>query len=213
MYRAAGHKVLVMERGHIGDRFKWYSLGWNGLNGHAEWPPFSDSGERFRQHHAALMKPWRPVGSGAYVLLAAQVPGDMSLQGRDLTHWYAATALAARHHYGLPVRFREHPVATERGHRRNPGYTEPIVGTLESALARAEVCITYNSNTAVEAVLAGVPSVVDNRGAMAWDVAAHAVGARVTPDREKWAADLAWRQWRLEEIAHGDPFIHLEKKP
>lgn len=199
-----------MERGYLGDRFQWYSMGWNGLNGHAEWPAAIDDGSRFRQYHAALMKPWREPGSGSYVLLAGQVPGDQSLDGHDLTRWYSNTALLASQRYGLPVRFREHPVALERGYKRSPHYTEPIGGTLAEALAGAEVCITYNSNTGVEAVLAGVPTVVENRGAMAWPVAGHRVGDRVTPDREAWAHALAWKQWRLEEIARGLPFVNLE---
>lgn len=209
-YRKQGHRVLVMERGYLGNRFEWYSLGWDGLNGAATFPPFTDNGERFRAHHAGLLKPWRKPGTGKHVLLIGQVPGDMSLAGKDLTRWYSGTALLAAERYGLPVRFREHPVALERGYKRSPNYTEPCTGTLGQALADAEVCITYNSNTGVESVLAGVPTVVDNRGSMAWDVAAHRIGEVHTPPRERWAWDLAWRQWRVEEIARGTPFTNLE---
>lgn len=210
--RKAGHEVLVMERGYVGDRFSWYSLGWNGLNGNATplWHP-DDDGARWREHYAALMRPWREPGTGRYVLLIGQVPGDMSLAGQDLTRWYSSTALAAQARYGLPVRFREHPQALARGYNRSPHYTEPATGTLDEALAGAEVCVTYNSNTAVDSVLAGVPAVVDNRGSMAWDVAGHRIGDLVRPERERWAAKLAWRQWRLDEIASGAPFTSLEQ--
>lgn len=213
IFKGQGKRVLVMERGYVGDRFQWYSLGWNGLNGRATFPPApDDSGRRFREHHGHLLKPWRARGTGKYVLLAAQVPGDASLRGVDLMPWYSRVAAAATRVYNLPVLFREHPRATELGYRnRSPSYTERCIGTLAEALAGAEVCLTYNSNTAVDAVLAGVPTVVDNRGSMAWSVASARVGEIVTPAREPWAHDLAWKQWRLEEIARGIPFTHLEQ--
>ena len=200
-----------MERGYVGNRFEWFSLGWNGLNGRATPLPMpQDDGERFQRHHKALMQPWRPEGSGEYVLLVGQVPGDMSLAGKDLTHWYSNAALTARVRYDLPVMFREHPVAMERGVRRNPNYTHPFEGTLDEALAGAAACVTFNSNTAVDAILAGVPTTVDNRGSMAWDVAGHRLGDSIRPDRAAWASNLAWRQWKLDEIARGIPFVNME---
>ena len=35
LLRQAGWDVLLMERAFVGDRFKYCSLGWNGLNGRA----------------------------------------------------------------------------------------------------------------------------------------------------------------------------------
>ena len=50
--RAAGHKVLVMERGYLGDRMAWTSLAWNGLNGRAQGCAVAPSPDRhvFRLH-------------------------------------------------------------------------------------------------------------------------------------------------------------------
>lgn len=209
--RAAGHEVLVMERGYLGDRFNWYSLGWNGLNGFAEFPPYPHygGGARFGREHGALLRPWRHDGD--YVLLLGQVPGDAALRGEDLLPWYSKAALRAHNAYELPVKFRGHPEAIKRGYKFQPGYTEPSEGTLDEALARAFVAITYNSNSAVDAVLAGVPTVAVDQGSMAWPVAAHHIGELRRPDRTDWAARLAWKQWRLEEIARGVPFQVLPR--
>lgn len=200
-----------MERGYLGDRFSWYSLGWNGLNGNAEFRtyPRDDNGMRFHRNHGALMKPWRDGSQGRYVLLLGQVPGDAALRGQDLLPWYRTAALNAHNAYEMPVRFRNHPVAEQRGYRLNPSYTERIEGTLEEALAGAFVAVTYNSNSAVDAVLAGVPTVTVDRGSIAWDVCAHHVGSIARPDRGPWASRLAWKQWRLNEIAQGAPFETL----
>jgi hypothetical protein len=203
--RALGHEVLVMERAYLGDRYEWYSLGWNGLNGYADFRYVrEDGGERFRKHFT--MKPWRKT-PGKYVLLIGQVPGDMSLKGRDIAPWYVTAAVTAQAMYRMPVLFREHPQNLARGLRRSPGYTEMSKAVhLEDALADAHVVITYNSNTGVDAAIAGVPVVAVDPGSMASAVAASRVGDRIMPAREPWAHALAWKQWTLREIAQGVPF-------
>jgi len=199
--RAAGHDVLVVERGYLGDRFAWTSLAWNGLNGHGEFPAAPvDGGERFRQHFS--MQPWKEGGD--YVLLMGQVPGDASLQGKDLMPWYEQTAERAAAAYGLPVKFRPHPLTARKGIKQQLRMATNSRGTLEEDLAGAAVAICYNSNSAVDAVLAGVPTVTADVGAMAWDVTGHKLGEVAKPDREQWAHDLAWKQWTLAEIESGE---------
>lgn len=199
-FHEAGHDVLVMERGYLGDRFAWTSLAWNGLNGRGEFPEYEDDGgERFRAHYG--MQPWKE--GGEYVLLIGQVPGDASLRGKDMNAWYADAAMKAQNAYEMPVKFREHPMALRRGINRRVAYTEPSTGDLAEALAGAAVVVTWNSNTAVDAVIAGVPAVAMDEGSMAWDVAAHRIGELRRPDRSAWAHRLAWRQWSMDEIRSG----------
>lgn len=200
--RHRGHDVLVMERGYLGDREVWHSLGWNGLNGRATFNESMADPERFRFHHGHRAQPWKDGGD--YVLLIGQVPGDMSLAGKDLRKWYADTASEAREHYGLPVVFRQHPVALERGLFMEVPGVEQDAGDLGSALESAAVVVTWNSNTAVDAVLAGVPAITYDRGSVAWEVTGHAIGAEQKPDREDWLARLAWKQWTLAEMASGE---------
>lgn len=201
-WRASGWDVLVLERGYIGDRFKWSSVALNGLNGRATFPDYpEDGGERFRKFGVSLL-PWDP--SGEYVLLIGQVAGDAALQGRNLGQWYADTARQAAALYGLPVRFRQHPRERDRRLIRKVPGTVADTGLLGEALAGAAVVVTYNSNTGVEAMLAGKPTVSFDHGSMAWPVAGHGLGEQANPDRQVWACGLAWKQWAVEEIASGD---------
>ena len=198
--RAAGMEVLVMERGFLGDRFAWTSLAWNGLNGRGEFPEHpDDGGARFDAHYS--LQPWR--NDGAYVLLMGQVPGDASLRGIDLNEWYTDAAMKANNAYEMPVLFREHPMAVRRGLNRKPRLTQPSRGTLVDALAGAAVVVTFNSNSAVDAICAGIPAVAMDEGSMAWPVAAHRIGDLLMPNRKAWAHQLAWRQWSMAEIANG----------
>lgn len=196
--REAGHSVLVMERGYIGDRFAWTSLGWNGLNNRATVPPVpDDGGDRFNANHAERMKPLDPDGD--YALLIGQVPGDASLQGIDLNPWYAQKAAVVAKETGLPVKFRPHPLARQRSQVSAVPGTQMLHGELADALAGAAVVLTYNSNTGVDGILAGKRVTADDEGSMAFSVT----------DRKRWAYRLAWRQWSLEEITSGYALDHV----
>jgi hypothetical protein len=208
MLRDQGHQVLVMERGYLGDRFAWTSLGWNGLNGHAVFPQ-NDDPSRFAKHFS--LKPWQEHGQ--YVLLCGQVPGDASLKGKDMMPWYSDVAMKAANAYEMPVMFRPHPMAIYKGFKQTPKFCEVIHGTLEGNLANAAVCIAYNSNTSVDAVIAGVPALTFDHGSMAWEVSAHRIGELHKPHREAWAHRLAWKQWSLAEIQTGEalkPLLEME---
>jgi hypothetical protein len=201
-WHAAGRDVLVLERGYIGDRFRFSSVALNGLNGRATFPAaVQDGGARFRSFGVPL-QPWNP--DGEYVLLIGQVAGDAALQGKNLGPWYVSTAKQAEAIYGLPVHFRQHPREADRRIVRKVPGTVANSGDLGDALAGAAVVVTFNSNTGVDAMLAGKPTVTADPGAMAWPVAAHDLGEPASPDRQAWAYDLAWKQWGIEEIASGE---------
>lgn len=183
-----GARVLVMERGYIGDRFNWTSLAWDGLNNRGQMPVVDDSGERFRRYFSHTMHSWNP--KGAYTLICGQVPGDMSLQGRDLHRWYEQQA----EHFDS-VYFRPHPLAHRREAPRPVRGAPELQGPLDEALAGASLVITWNSNAGVDAILAGKPTHVEDCGGMAYGID--------ETTREKWAHRLAWRQFTLEEITSG----------
>lgn len=204
--RAAGHDVLVMERGYLGDRFKWTSLAWNGLNGHGEFPKLEITNDRFANNFE--LKPWRE--NGDYVLIMGQVPNDASLQGKDLNPWYANVARVAETVYKKPVIFRPHPEALKKGYKPKIDGLKICTAPLEHSLEFAHLVVTYNSNSAVDAITQGVPAIAYDKGTMAWEMAGKRIGERLTPCRNQWAAALAWKQWTMEEIASGyalAPFV------
>lgn len=196
--RRRGHNVLVAERGYVGDRFRWTSLGWNGLNGRAVFPAMADGGARFRRHHAAALKPWKQAAEGPAVIMG-QVPTDTAVAHIDFMAWVDATA-AALLAAGLEVRYRPHPLATTA-----PPRLPRAEGDLATVLADAGRVITFNSNSGVDAVLAGCPTIACDAGSMALPVAARGLDAPLaTPDRSDWAGRLAWCQWSAAELEGGD---------
>ena len=206
--RAAGSHFLILERGYVGDRLTWTSARFDGLNGRGWTPPAPDGGERWREYFADLMQPWRLPCEGKHVLLAGQVRGDAACRGVDLPAWYAEVAREAPGLWAWPLRFRPHPHPAAINDRVRG--VPVLEGDLADALAGAALHVAWNSNTGVDAVMAGVPTVALDPGSMAWPVAAHSLDGMVVPDRAAWGRDLAWSQWQLEELVSGAAwdFLH-----
>lgn len=202
--RQQGHEVLVLERGYLGDRFRYTSLGWNGLNGHATFPDYpNDGGKRFLQHSGREISPWKK--HGRYVLILGQVRNDASLQGKDIGEWYRQKAQEAHKFYKLPVFFRPHPEAGRRGGYSRVADIKNAGGTLAQAFEDALFAIAYNSNSCVDSILNGVPCFAGDKGTMAWDLCMHEISQITYPEREETLHALAWKQWSTKEMQDGIP--------
>ena len=205
-------RLLVMERGHVGDRMAYTSCGWNGLGRRGRYPKAGDGGKRWDILWGDLMKPWTDRGPEGYALLIGQVPGDASLYGlAGGFHKWAQKTTYLLMAAGYSVVYRPHPLVRRAGLRFCPeradlSYAESILSDLRGA----SLCVTYNSTAGVDAVIAGVPTITMDVGAMAWPVASHSPEDPVIrPDRQKWAYDLAWTQWSIEEIRSGEMWAHV----
>jgi len=195
--------VLILERGYYRDRFTFTSAAWNGLNGRGEFCNADSPSDRWEKHGVPV-KDWKQ--GGEYILLLGQVPGDYSHRHTDINGFYLE-ALAQLGGGALPVVFRPHPLS--RG--GNPGCMVDASATLEQALSKAAYAVTFNSNSAVDAVLDGVPCITMDEGSMAWDVTGHEWEQPPTPDRTQWLHDLAYCQWSEDEMREGIAWQHLKK--
>lgn len=199
--RKAGTPVLVMERGHVQPRMIYTSMGFDGLAGRGRYPAIEDGGVRWQNHFGKLMQPWSQDGRVA--LVCGQVKGDAALYGVNFEKW-AQEVTDALLRQGAWVVYRPHPLMLRHDQRWCPQGAEFSTHPLETDLARAAVCVTFNSTSGVEAALAGVPVIACDEGSMVRAVAVHDIAQPVIrPDRSAWAHRLAWCQWRLEEIADG----------
>lgn len=197
---------LIMERGYVGDRFHWTSMGYNGLNGHADFVNKNMPPDRWNALFGHHLKEWH---DGKYVLITGQVRGDASI--KHLSVNYDNIVARIKEVTTLPIQFRPHP---QRG-TPVPRGAQQSRGDLAQSLAQAKVVVTINSNTSVDAILAGTPCIVRDKGSMAWDVCGHEfadIKQLPTPDRTQWCNNLAYTQWSPEEIEDGTAWNHLKRK-
>ena len=206
---------MTLERGFLGDRFVETALCFNGLNGHADWSHCERSpADRFESKFSDLVRGCYLNLDGDFLVIG-QVPGDASLAGLNIDQWY--DEIIAEIKLNFPekrVVFRPHPQAL-----RNNTVTIPSGADAQSyvGLMRdftlACCVVTLNSNTAVESVLAGVPTVTCNPGSMAYEVSRHEVSSiEQSPDRKQWTYNLAYKQWTMDEIKTGVAWDHAKRR-
>lgn len=206
--RQRGIPYLVVERAYLGNRFEWFSLGWNGLNGDASFCNANSPSDRWDKHWQDVMQPWQPNPDG-YILTIGQVMGDASLGMLDVGQWYRATQKRYAK-AGKVVMHREHPdmVAGKKSDPIRPEATL-ITGPLIDALKGASQVVTYSSNVGVDAVMLGIPTISCSKTSMAWSVTDRLYEKPSMPDRTQWAHNLAYCQWLPHEIANGEAWDHL----
>lgn len=134
------------------------------------------------------VKPWRQAGG--HVLLC---PNSQSfLQRHGAPTWLDDTVTALKRHTDREIRLRWKADTDKR----------PLAVDLRDCWA----VVTFTSNAAVEAILAGVPAFATAPCAASAMGSADLAGIerpRMPDGREAWAARLANNQWTLEEMAEG----------
>jgi len=212
--REEGKRTIVLERGYV-NRESYFAAGWDGLNGRADFVNKNSPDDRWNDLGVPLIPHHNITEARRRVLVCGQVPSDASVQNVDIFMW-CQQAVAQLKNFGVPAQdivFRPHPLAYDR--------TPMIFGVktsyepLHVDLAKAHAVVTYNSNTAVEALIHGLLVYAADEGSMVWDVCKRKLREVLThgafPDRTQWANDLAYTQWTHEEMSKGLPFLHLTK--
>ena len=201
--------VIVLETGYInrGDgEAHSYAAGFNGLNGRADFRNEDSPDDRVKKLGVEL-KPWR---DGKYIVLCGQVPWDASVEGSDHPTWLQAAAERIQSYSRRPIKFRPHPLARLPA---IPG-TELSLAPLSEDLKTAHCVVTYNSNSAVEALIDGVPVFAHDQGSMCWKVANKSllsVDVPNRPDRTEWLNSLTYAQWTMNEMRDGLTWHHLTR--
>jgi len=215
--------VLVMERGFI-RRDIYSSIGWNGLNGRADFKNKNMPSDRFEDLNIDI-SPWRNHGES--ILLCGQVPWDSSVQtlnpwkGYDgYSDWCRDTIEEIKKNTDRPIVFRNHPdlLHAKDAKRDILNWIQQVDGVtwsegpIEEDFEKAWAVVAFNSNVTVDAALRGIPIFVDDIGAMAMDVAntdLSKLNNPDKPDRSRWLNDISYSQWTPSEMSLGLPIKHL----
>lgn len=211
--KSCGKRYLVMERAYVGDRHYWVSLGYDGLNGRADFcnKTITDS-HRWDTYFKSHIKPWRVKDDGP-VVVVGQVPGDAAHSHIDIRKWYEQT-ISELNQRNLPVIFRQHPLDKKKGCWKPTGlkFEYDKNASIEKTFQTARACVTFSSNSGVLSVLQGVPTVAMDMGSMAYDVASQDLNCLdYTPDRTLWCSQIAYCQWTPDELLSGVAWKHIKQ--
>lgn len=210
--RSRGKRSLIMERAYIGDRFNWMSLGYDGLNGRADFCNAGKDSTRWNKHFSQYIQPWNydSVIDGRYALVIGQVLGDAAVKHIDIQEWYHKV-IKELNNQGHQVLFRNHPSSKIKWNGDTSlNYHVDTNEHLEDSLKYAKFTVTFSSNAGVISALHGVPVVAYDIGSMVYKIATHDVKQEIIiPNRTSWASEIAWCQWLPEELENGDAWDHL----
>lgn len=136
---------------------------------------------------------WRAGGRHILICPPGEAFMDLTDQGQTAAAWLADIRRRLAALTDRPIRVRPKPTKAAPA------------PPLEADLAGAWCLVTHMSNTAVEAIMAGVPAIVTGASAAApMATSLEAIETPARPDgRRAWAARLAANQWTRREIATG----------
>lgn len=216
--------VIVLERGYL-DRENYHSAGLNGLNGRGDYKNKNSSDDRFKELKIDVEK-WRDGGTS--VLVCGQVPWDSNVQHLNkglkplkrkesvsgYLGWLEKTIRKIRDNTDRPIVFRPHPLFTHKEWYRDSLDKDVIWSEkpFEQDLENAFVCVAFNSNCLVDAILKGVPIFSFDEGSMVYDISNKSLKRINKPkkySRTQYLNNLAYTQWNLQELAEGKYFRHL----
>lgn len=231
--RKRGKNYLIFERAYLGDRFSWVSVGYNGLNGNADFLNANkafDSTRVDRYQWNSLLEPVRKQElTTRKILIVGQVPGDASIRHTNIIDWYDQQ-ITFFYNNGFSVVFRDHPEAkTQYRHHLISEYDTNK--DLKETFADVEAVVTFSSNTGVLASLAGLPVVCEDSISMCY-TSEHSFKTKeellsffklepseknskyvhMEQTRLQWLNKISWAQWTTEELASGECWEHLKHK-
>ena len=214
--RSRGKTFLAISDGYVfrrnRDACRYYGISKNGLHAYGEHidPARIDP---FRKELVGLdCKPWRTDGD--HIVVAHQHYSH-TVDGTDRQNWFGCVLSSIKRLTDRPIVFRGHPrdsgamaVAERFGLRLSER------STLAEDLEGAWALITFDSNAAVDSVMAGIPAFVGGP-TMADPVVNKNIDNLenpAMPDREQWLSWLAYTQWNEKEFAFGFPWGFFVEK-
>ncbi len=206
-YRAAGKGTLFFDKGHTRRRPDGVALWRVSADGFIPLEPFQRVPRPDDRAKAHGLSP-SPRRIGDCLLFAGASQKHCDFHGLGDCTGYARRVIAEIKAYtNRPVIYRPKPSWRDAVPIDGTEFSRPPI-LLADELKRCFVLVTYSSNAAVDAVLAGVPAIVLGPG-IARPVASRSVADVYDPYwppdkvRHQWLADLAYCQWTTEEMASG----------
>ncbi len=203
-------RLIVIESAFV-RRGKYWAVGFGGQHGNADFCNAEAPPDRWQMLDYKV-RPWikRPTGP---VLVCGQLPRDTNVQDLDHVGW-CRWAVRWLQDHKFKVLFRPHPREKEPEiYGIDPDLWDKR--KMRVALKDARCLVTWNSTSATEAAIAGVPVIACSPDSFARAVAGHtieAVAAPPMPDRRAWLAGLGYAQWSREEMDSGAAWAHLARR-
>ena len=209
----------------------FYRIGLNGfLNDSGEFNN-ADSPNNRQSLLNIETKPFKDHSTGS-ILILLQLPGDASLRESNHGEWLLETIESIREKTDREIIIRFHPGMSEKGHEnffkdigkivfmnyKNIVWSDGKSSSLAQDFEKTGVCVTYSSGSAIDSVIAGVPTITIDAGNFAYPISSKTLDDLDSPyiptdqERHQWINNLSYCQWSRKEMSGGDAFRHIFPK-
>lgn len=193
-YERAGKPVIVAENGYVGideNNHHLFALALDHHNGAGRYPVGCLS--RWYDFNIPL-KPWITERGRDLLLLPQRGIGPPGVAMPR--NWLSSiqSRLASQRRF---IRIRKHP-----GTAKN---AKPLTNDFKGVY----MCVTWASGAGIKAIIEGMPVFHELSDWVGRDAATRDINKPYTGDRSVMLARVAWSQWRIDEIATGEPFDNL----
>lgn len=184
-----GMVFVALDLGYFdATKFHSFSISVNGIHGLSM--PVDMGITPTRPH--PVIQPWREGGEFVQIISPGWVRDGIRTAASDLPPgWLRITTEQAIAAFGKPVKIRHHP------RKLPPGEPAPV--PLADSFEETYVSITYSSNTAIQTLLGGVPTIVQHPRQPAYWYAEQAMVRYCGLHREHMARDLAFRDYDMTD--------------
>ena len=154
--------------------------------------------------------PW--LKTGRKIILAGMSQKAAIAEGLAPFAWEQDARREVQRHTSREIIYRPKPNCIHSRPLPRMGFDKR--SSINRLLLDAHAVVTRHSNVAVDALLRGVPVFAQAGAASVLGLSdLSQIENPIFPnDREQWAADLAWCQFNVEEIASGLPWSHLKNE-
>jgi hypothetical protein len=212
-YRREGKKAVYIDLGYWsrtegGKLYGYHKIAVNGRHPTAYFQARAMPHDRVKRLGVSI-RPWNK--GGRHILVAGMGAKAADVEGFKPNQWEEAAIRELK-------RFTDRPII----YRPKPSWNNPIriEGTtfsgkeerLEDVLADCHAVVSHHSNVCVDAICSGIP-------AFCWHGVATPMSLKelalienpIYPDgREQWAANIAYTQWRPDEMKTGAAWKYLK---
>lgn len=213
-YRLRDRKAIYIDLGYFGrrQRSRWdgyHKLVCNDRHPTAYFQSRLHQSDRFDSFNIPI-QPWRTTSSKKSILVVGMSAKAAAAEGLEPQQW-------EREAIGKLLKLTRRPII----YRPKPNWdgAKPIAGSiwggrdtpLDRAFPATHAVVARHSNVAVDALLAGIPCICPHGAASR--LAGHDLAEVENPlmpnGREQWAADLAFTQYSMAEMAEGTAWKYL----
>lgn len=211
-YRRLGRHCVYIDLGYWGrveggKLYGYHKVAVNSRHPTAYFQNRPKNSDRFARLRVPIL-PYKRTGT--HILLAGMGAKGAAFEGFKANEWEEAAVREIRRFTDRPIIYRPKP--SWRGALAIAGTLFDTNESLEPALEDCHAVVTHHSNVAVDGLVAGIP-------AFSWHGVANPLSLRdlaliETPlypeHREQWAWDIAYTQWRPDEMRTGACWRYLK---